>query len=110
MKATASDRLRTWARVTGRNPALLTATYDGDLIVTINGDAALAAEAMRIDAATVQADVDAATAAVEAKAKADADATAATWATAKAGIDGRIEDRVTNIERVLGLRPALAAK
>ena len=110
MTATASDRLRTWARVTGRDPATLTATYDGERIVTINGDAALAADAMRIAAATVQADVDAAESATVALAKSEADAKAASWATAKAGIDGRIEDRVANIERVLGLRSVLAAK
>ena len=110
MTATAGDRLRTWARVTGRDPATLTATYDGERIVTINGDAALATDAMRLAAATVQADVDAAESATVALAKSEADAKAASWATAKAGIDGRIEDRVANIERVLGLRSVLAAK
>ena len=53
---TTTYRLRAWARLTARDPATLTATYDGDRIVEINGRADWAAEAMAVDAALVEAE------------------------------------------------------
>lgn len=59
---TAPARLRAWCNATSTDPATVTATFDGNRIVAINGSAALAADAMAIsdeDVAVAQAELDA---------------------------------------------------